>query len=106
MNWRNTSNNQDHFYDHPNTALFPNFTAWFELLESENLRTYFNDHPYPVAAQTSAQEVAFRWNGLTEWLARGLTYWCANVWQRGDRLLYSEMIPFPRSSKLRSHMFL
>ena len=25
--------------------------------------------------QTSPEEVAFRWNGLSEWMARGLTYW-------------------------------
>ena len=83
MNWRNTSNNQDHFYDHPATALFPNFTAWFAFLEAEKLRTYFNDHPYPVANQTSAAEVAFRWNGLTEWMERGLTYWCVGGTTRG-----------------------
>ena len=27
------------------------------------------------AMQTSPTEVAFRWNGLTEWINRGLTYW-------------------------------
>ncbi len=42
---------------------------------------YFNDHPYPVASrgagglQTSAEEVAFRWQGLSEWMAQGLTFW-------------------------------
>ena len=75
MNWRNTSHNQDHFYRYPDTALFKNFTEWFEFLESKKLRTYFNDHPFPVANQTSPKEVAFRWNGLTEWMERGLTYW-------------------------------
>ncbi|CAJ1400869.1 unnamed protein product [Effrenium voratum] len=81
MNWRNTSDNQDWYYDHPNTALFPNFTEWFEYLRARRLRTYFNDHPYPVASrnagglQTSPEETKFRWQGLSEWMAKGMTYW-------------------------------
>lgn len=79
MNWRNTSNEQDRFYDHPATQLFPGLggdgTEWFDYLQAHKLRTYFNDHPFPVANQTTAKEVAFRWNGLTEWMDRGLTYW-------------------------------
>jgi hypothetical protein len=109
MNWRNTSSNQDHYYNHPNTNLFPNFTEWFSFLRAHKLRTCtstrrldlgtrgsnadrllvssplafadFNDHPFPVASrgagglQTSPEEIAFRWNGLSEWMARGLTYW-------------------------------
>lgn len=97
MNWRNTSQDnlhsgevgsQDHYYDHPNSALFPgdglygsSFTEWFAWLRSQKLRTYFNDHPFPVASrnegglQTSPEEVAFRWQGLSSWLERGLTYW-------------------------------
>eukprot|EP00656_Telonema_subtile_P045294 TRINITY_DN5154_c0_g2_i1.p1 TRINITY_DN5154_c0_g2~~TRINITY_DN5154_c0_g2_i1.p1 ORF type:complete len:835 (-),score=119.33 TRINITY_DN5154_c0_g2_i1:273-2777(-) len=81
MNWRNITDNQDHFYDHPDTALFPDFGEWFEYLKSHKLRTYFNDHPFPVAGrnagglQTSPEEIAFRWQGLTEWLLKGLTYW-------------------------------
>ncbi len=34
-----------------------------------------SDHPFPVADQTTPNEVAFRWNGLSEWMAKGLTYW-------------------------------
>ena len=81
MNWRNTSDHQDWYYNHPASQLFANFTEWFEFLKSKKLRTYFNDHPYPVAMrnagglQTSAEEVAFRWEGLSEWMAKGLTYW-------------------------------
>jgi len=88
MNWRNTSNHQDWYYDHPATQLFPNFTEWFAYLRQEKLRTYFNDHPYPVASrnagglQTSKEEVAFRWNGLSEWMGRGLTYWWFDVRER------------------------
>ena len=43
MNWRNTSDQQDRYYDHPNTALFANFTEWFAFLKAKKLRTYFND---------------------------------------------------------------
>ena len=105
MNWRHTEpvgygaqaqkgqakgevGTQDHYYDHPNEQLFPgngpygsSFTDWFEWLKSHKLRTYFNDHPFPVAGrnegglQTSPEEVKFRWEGLTSWLSRGLTFW-------------------------------
>ena len=81
MNWRNTSHEQDHYYNHPNTALFSDFDEWFAFLKGKKLRTYFNDHPFPVASrdagglQTSPEETAFRWNGLSEWMKRGLTYW-------------------------------
>ncbi len=34
-----------------------------------------SDHPFPVADQTTPNEVAFRWNGLSEWMAKGLTLW-------------------------------
>jgi hypothetical protein len=106
MNWRNTSKDnllpgtgpghphpevgsQDHYYDHPNSNLYPgdgpygsSFTEWFDWLKGQKLRTYFNDHPFPVAArnegglQTSPEEIAFRWEGLTSWMARGLTCKC------------------------------
>jgi hypothetical protein len=75
MNWRNTSNNQDHLYSHPNTALFANLTEWFSFLHANGLKTYFNDHPFPVDWQTSPSEIGFRYGGLTEWMARGLDYW-------------------------------
>ena len=48
---------------------------WFEFLKSKKLRTYFNDHPFPVANQTTPKEVAFRYKGLSEWIGRGLSYW-------------------------------
>lgn len=75
MNWRNTSDQQDRYYDHPNTALFPDFSEWFQYLAQNKLRTYFNDHPFPQDMQTFPKEVDFRWQGLSEWLARGLTFW-------------------------------
>ena len=91
MNWRDSphghqpgyQNDWNHFYDHPNTLLFPDFagpgTAWFDYVKSKKLRTYFNDHPFPTdngtALQTSPDEVAFRWGGLSKWMAQGLTFW-------------------------------
>jgi len=95
MNWRNTSsagNDQmsasvqnsdgsDWFYDHPDTLLFPAFDSWFDFLKKAGLRTYHNDHPYPVAArgagglQASVEEVQFRWDGLTKWLKSGIDFW-------------------------------
>jgi len=90
MNWREANTGHtaryqpymDHFYTYPNEELFPSFkdnqTDWFDYLKDKGLRTYFNDHPFPMggtAMQTSPEEVAFRWQGLTSWAARGLTYW-------------------------------
>lgn len=91
MNWRNADNGHmpdykpymDHYYTYPNTDLFPDFlgngTGWFDFLQQQGLRTYFNDHPFPAnngsALQTTPAEVAFRWAGLSMWMARGLTYW-------------------------------
>ena len=46
MNWRNTSAGQDRYYDHPATALFPDFEAWFAFLEAHGLKTYFNDREW------------------------------------------------------------
>ena len=54
MNWRNSphghqknfTDGEQHFYDYPNTELFPDFadpgTGWFDWLKSEGIRTYFN----------------------------------------------------------------
>ena len=94
MNWRDTQSDSnddfalspDFLYKYPNTTAFPDFagnsTAWFDYLKTQKLRTYFNDHPVPLAArnasaglQTSTSEVAFRWHGLNEWMERGLTFW-------------------------------
>eukprot|EP00928_Gymnodinium_smaydae_P043647 TRINITY_DN29202_c0_g1_i1.p1 TRINITY_DN29202_c0_g1~~TRINITY_DN29202_c0_g1_i1.p1 ORF type:complete len:834 (+),score=80.47 TRINITY_DN29202_c0_g1_i1:47-2548(+) len=81
MNWRETDNHKDRFYDHPATKLFPNFTEFFVFLKEHKLRTYFNDHPFPVqdrgagGGQTSPEESSFRWNGLSKWMGAGLTFW-------------------------------
>ena len=38
-----------------------------------------NDHPFPAnlgqALQTTANEIHFRWDGLSHWLGKGLTFW-------------------------------
>ena len=53
--------------DHPNTNLFPDFSEWFSFLKSKKLRTYFNDHPFPVASrnagglQTCAKPTTVAW---------------------------------------------
>eukprot|EP00041_Stephanoeca_diplocostata_P020308 m.452147 g.452147 ORF g.452147 m.452147 type:complete len:772 (+) comp21535_c0_seq1:91-2406(+) len=73
--WRNMSGDSEHYYDRPNTDHFPNFTEWFEFLEEHHLRTYFIDHPYPHAPQLTQSEVDFRWDGLSHWLKRGITFW-------------------------------
>jgi hypothetical protein len=48
-------------------------------LQNHGLRTYFNDHPFPAnlgqALQTTANEIHFRWDGLSHWLGKGLTFW-------------------------------
>jgi len=101
MNWRNSDSGhqpgykegEDHYYTYPNTELFPDFappgTAWFDFIESKGLRTYFNDHPFPAnngsAFQTTPAEVNFRWDGLSLWMSRGLTFW----WSVCSFYLYS-----------------
>ena len=73
---------RSHYYDSPNLNLLPGLSSsppssneWFEYLKSQNLKTYFNDHPFPVDNQTSPKEVTFRYSGLSEWIKRGLTFW-------------------------------
>lgn len=98
MNWRHTGVNdsassvkqcrdqsvtipgcRDHFYKYPNLDLMPGLASpsneWFGFLKDQKLRTYFNDHPFPIANQTTPTEIAFRYNGLSEWIGRGLSYW-------------------------------
>ena len=85
MNWRNVTQGQDgptgatghpeRSYNHPNTTLFSNFTNFFGFLKEKGLRTYFNDHPFQMDMQLSEKEVAFRWEGLTGWLDKGLDFW-------------------------------
>lgn len=70
---------RDHFYNSPNLDLMPGLASpeneWFSFIKAQKLKTYFNDHPFPVADQASPKEVAFRYNGISEWIGRGLSYW-------------------------------
>ena len=56
------------YYNYPATDLFPSFannsTAWFDYIHSHGLKTFFNDHPYPVGGnQTQPAEISFRYSG-------------------------------------------
>jgi len=70
---------RDHFYNYPNTDLIPGLASeapeWFTWLKEQGLKTYFNDHPFPVDNQTSPKEVNFRYTGISEWIRRGLSFW-------------------------------
>jgi len=75
---------QEHTYQ-PNADLFPDLPEWFGWLKSKGLKTYFNDHPFPVAqrggggTQTSKEEVLYRWNSLTNFMKQGLTFWWFDI---------------------------
>ena len=98
----NDSGCRDHFYDHPNTDLIPGLASpgneWFDYLKEQKLRTYFNDHPFPIATQTTPKEVNFRYKGLSEWIGRGLSYfWYDHNWGftlPGPRMPYSTTDPY------------
>ena len=86
-------------YDHPNITAFPDFkepgTGWFDWLSTTGgVRTYFNDHPFPANCtalnldgqrsqvpchQTTVEEIAYRWKGLTKWMSRGLCAPCNSL---------------------------
>ena len=61
-------------------------------------------HPFPVAGrgegglQTSPEEVKFRWEGLTSWMERGLTYWWCKSSQDPTPIAFSA---FPKDSNER-----
>jgi hypothetical protein len=75
MNWRMTEDGADLQYDQPNGSAFPDLEGWFGWLSEKGIHTYFNDHPGQQAPQTTPDEVNFRWNGLTSWMDKGLTFW-------------------------------
>jgi len=75
MNWRMTEGGADLQYDQPNGSAFQDYGEWFTWLAERGIHTYFNDHPGQSAPQTSPEEVGFRWNGLTSWMEKGLTFW-------------------------------
>jgi hypothetical protein len=58
-----------------NTSRIPNITDLFRFEHQLGLRVYLNDHPHGWAPETSPAEIAFRYDGLTAFLAQGLDYW-------------------------------
>merc|ERR1719245_2793545 len=76
MNWRRVKNNMDMEYNHPNNTSFPDLVGFLSYLKSDKkLRTFFNDHPMPAATTLSKKEVNFRWDGLTSWMEKGISFW-------------------------------
>ena len=42
----------------------------------QGVRSFFNDHPFAVAPQTTPKEVQFRWDGLTSVMSTmGIDWW-------------------------------
>jgi len=80
---RNSTNGREGFYDFPNTSAFANYSEWAGYLREHQVHLAFIDHSFPhfinssgaVGLQTSAQEVQFRWDGLSHWLGQGLSFW-------------------------------
>eukprot|EP00041_Stephanoeca_diplocostata_P029572 m.877901 g.877901 ORF g.877901 m.877901 type:complete len:992 (-) comp23584_c0_seq4:210-3185(-) len=67
--------NRDHFYNYT-TNLFPNMAEFIAFEHKHNIKSYFNDHPFPVGPQTSPEEISFRWEGLTSVLKNiGIDWW-------------------------------
>eukprot|EP01044_Picomonas_judraskeda_P013045 COSAG03_NODE_1931_length_3341_cov_3.248920_2_plen_372_part_01 len=73
-----------------NKTLFPDLDGFFEWVHQQHIHIFFNDHPKPLAfgqnrsappvippgeGPLGPKETAFRWDGLTSLLARGLDFW-------------------------------
>ena len=61
-----------------NTNLFPNLPRFFSEAHAKNVQVLFNDHPEPLntnAPALDAQELNFRFNGLSGLLRDGLDIW-------------------------------
>ena len=62
-------------------------TGFFSFAHKNDLKVFFNDHPKPLSVNASGSgpstatvvldpaELAFRWNGTTSMMARGLDFW-------------------------------
>ena len=62
----------------PNTNLFPNLPRFFTAAHAKNVKVLFNDHPEPVHRKASgldAEELSYRFNGLSGRLNDGLDVW-------------------------------
>jgi hypothetical protein len=79
-----------------NTTLLPDLDGFFKWVHNHSLHVFFNDHPKPISYGNQShppkagdpnypipldemplgvKETAFRWEGLTSLMARGLDYW-------------------------------
>jgi hypothetical protein len=63
------------YYYETNTTRLPNITDLFRFEHDLGLRVYLNDHPHNWAPETSPQEIAFRYRGLTKFLQQGSDFW-------------------------------
>ena len=61
----NTQVTMDHFYNVA-TSLFSNMTEFVDFEHKRGLKSFFNDHPFPVGPQTSPEEVK-----VSAWTAGG-----------------------------------
>jgi hypothetical protein len=60
----------------PNTNLFPNLTRFFKEAHAKKVHVMINDHPEPVSTNAlSAEELDYRFNGLSTLLDEGLDVW-------------------------------
>lgn len=70
--------------------------GFFDFVHKNDLKIFFNDHPKPNSVNASGsgpsaatvvldpKELAFRWQGLTGMMARGLDFWwydCHWAWE-------------------------
>ena len=97
MNWRRTNGTfvgapachsqastdtacEDHKYlvnttDFPQAPHAQPLEEWLQWMSGEGVHTYLNDHPFPRGEATTPKEAAFRWDSLTGFLSRGLSFW-------------------------------
>lgn len=98
---------RDHFYTHPNVEQLPGLgtsNEWFDYLKQQKLRTYLNDHPFPVDNQTTPKECTFRYAGLQEWIGRGLSYWWYVVSISNIRLNPLSLLTVTACAQVRSQL--
>ena len=70
-----------------NTTLFPDVNGLFSFVHKNKMKIFFNDHPKPLnttkggsgssdpSAVLAPAETAFRFNGLSSLMKRGLDFW-------------------------------
>ncbi len=73
-----------------NTGLFPNMHRFIKEAHAKDVKVLFNDHPQPLDTNVTgldAQEMSFRYDGLSNLLKEGLDIW----WY--DRNWYVALVP-------------